>query len=156
MPRFRPHRRVRGGGGLAFAIFALVACGRRGANFDDADRLLAEARYEDALVAYRRLGEKSATAKDPEGAFRARLWGARALMLLGRMKECRAALEPLRGEAAGDPVKVAWTSGMFSMLLHREGNLAGALAEAQQSLHLAREAKDERLEAFAVEVWSHC
>lgn len=150
MPRFRPRGRVWGGAGLALATLVLLACGRRSNTFDDADRLLAEARYEEALVAYRRLGEKGAAAKDPESAFRARLWGARTLMLLGRMKECRAALEPLRGEAAGDPVKVAWTCGMFSMLLHREGDLAGALAEARQSVRLAREAKDEKLEAFAV------
>jgi tetratricopeptide (TPR) repeat protein len=136
--------------GVVLTTVLLLACGRRSGTFDEADRLLAEARYEEALVAYKKLGDKGAVAKDPDSAFRARLWGARALMLLGRMKECRDALEPLRGEAAGDPVKVAWTSGMFSMLLHREGDLTGALLEAQKSVRLAREAKDEKLEAFAV------
>lgn len=150
MPSFRPRSRVLGGAGLALATLALLACGRRSSTFDEADRLLAEARYEEALAAYRTLGEKGAAAKDPESVFRARLWGARALMLLGRMKECRADLEPLRAEAAGDPVKVAWTSGMFSMLLHREGDLAGALAEAGRSVELARKQKDEKLEAFAM------
>ncbi len=149
MPRLRSRGRAVCGASLALAA-VLLACGRRSSTFDGADRLLAEARYEEALAAYRRLEEKGTAAKDPAAVFRARLWGTRTLMLLGRMKECRAALEPLRAEAAGDPVKVAWTSGMFSMLLHREGNLAGALAEARQSVELARNAKDEKLQAFAV------
>ncbi len=150
MPRFRPRGRVWGGAGLALATLVALACGRRSSTFDDAERYLDEARYEEAHAAYEKLAEKGTSEKDPAAAFRARLWGARALMLLGRMKECRADLEPLRAEAAGDPVKQAWLSGMFSMLLHREGDLAGALAEADRSLKLAAAAGDEKLQAFAV------
>ena len=150
MPPFRPRGRWRGAGGLALATLVILACGRRSGTFDDADRLVDEARYEEALAAYKRLGETGTAAKDLDAAFRARLWGARALMLLGRTKECRANLEPLRKDAAGDPVKEAWLSAMFSMLLHREGDLGGALAEAETSVRLATAAGDEKLRAFAV------
>lgn len=117
--------------------------------FRAADSLKDEGRYHEALERYGELADSLAPVGDTAGLWRARLWESYSLVKVGELEAARAGLRRA-GELAGDGERLqGWTHWVRSVLLDRQGRFEPALAEAERTLALARDADDPKLEAAA-------
>lgn len=110
-----------------------------------ADGLMQDRRYADAQAIYARALEDPSALARPALRWRALNGWARTSLTLGAHDDAKACLDELRALADGDPARESKTAHLAAAVLHREGDLEAAEAEAESSLKWARRAEDWRL-----------
>jgi CHAT domain-containing protein/tetratricopeptide (TPR) repeat protein len=140
--------------GLAVALLAAVVAGCRDREASPralflADSLKLEGRYAEAMPRYAALLDSLSVVGDSTYRWRAQIGWAETLLRTGRLDSARVALDSARSMAGNDTQRAARTRYVRSLLLHRQGKLDSALAEAGAAMEMSRTINDVTLEVDA-------